>query len=74
MYIFPVIVVIVANYNYINCNNKADFTQDRKVTIFPFLLTYTTLCDKVCQCLPACLWFSPVSPTNNTDRHDITEI
>jgi hypothetical protein len=39
MYIFPVIVVIVANYNYVNCNNKADFTQDRKVTIFPFLLT-----------------------------------
>jgi hypothetical protein len=29
----------------------------------------TTLCDKVCQC-----WFSPVSFTNKTDRHDITEI
>ena len=31
----------------------------------------TTLCDKVCQ------WFSPgtqISPTNKTDRHDITEI
>ena len=31
----------------------------------------TTLCDKVCQ------WFSPgprVSSTNNTNRHDITEI
>jgi len=30
----------------------------------------TTLCDKVCQCL----WFSPVSSTNKTDCHDITEI
>jgi len=31
----------------------------------------TTLCDKLCQ------WFSPgtpVSSTNKTDRHDITEI
>jgi len=31
----------------------------------------TTLCDKACQ------WFSqdtPVSSTNKTDRHDITEI
>ena len=28
----------------------------------------TTLCDKDCQ------WFSPVSSTNKTDHHDITEI
>jgi len=37
----------------------------------------TTLCDKFCQWLAACWWFSqgtPVSPTNNTGRHDITEI
>jgi hypothetical protein len=37
----------------------------------------TTLCDKVCQWLATSLWFSPgtpVSPTNKTDRHDITEI
>jgi hypothetical protein len=36
-----------------------------------------TLCDKVCQWLAASLWFSPgnpVSSTNTTDRHDITEI
>jgi hypothetical protein len=35
----------------------------------------TTLCDKVCQWL--CLWFfwgTPVSSTNKTDRHYITEI
>ena len=32
-------------------------------------LLYTTLCDKVCQ-----WWFSPVSSTNETDCHDITEI
>ena len=37
----------------------------------------TTLCDKVCQWLATGLWFSPgppVSFTNKTDRHDITEI
>ena len=37
----------------------------------------TTLCDKVCQWLAAGQWFSPgtpVSSTNKTDHHDITEI
>ena len=37
----------------------------------------TTLCDKVYQWLAAGLWFSPgtpVSSTNKTDPHDITEI
>ena len=37
----------------------------------------TTLCDKVCQWRSTCRWFSlvpPVSSTNKTDRHDITEI
>ena len=39
--------------------------------------TDTTLCDKVRQLLVTCRWFSagiPVSSTNKTDRHDITEI
>jgi hypothetical protein len=37
----------------------------------------TPLCDKVCQWLATGRWFStdsPVSSTNKTDRHDITEI
>ena len=37
----------------------------------------TTLCDKVCQWLAAGRWFSqgiPASSTNETDRHDISEI
>jgi hypothetical protein len=37
----------------------------------------TTLCDKVCHWLATGLWFSlgtPVSSTNKTDSHDITEI
>jgi hypothetical protein len=37
----------------------------------------TALCDKVCQWLVADLWFSPgppVSSTNKTDCHGITEI
>jgi hypothetical protein len=37
----------------------------------------TTLCDKVCQWLAGCRWFSPdtpVSSTNKADRHAIAEI
>ena len=37
----------------------------------------TALCDKVCQWLATGRWFSlgpPVSSTNKTDRHDLTEI
>ena len=37
----------------------------------------TSLCDKVCQWLAAGRWFSlgtPVSSTNKTDCHDITEL
>ena len=38
---------------------------------------HTTLCDKVCQRLATGRWFSPDTPvsiTNKTDHHDITEI
>ena len=37
----------------------------------------TTLCDTICHLLSTGRWFSPgppVSPTNKTDCHDITEI
>jgi len=37
----------------------------------------TTICDKVCQWLATGQWFSlgtPVSSTNKTEHHDITEI
>jgi hypothetical protein len=34
----------------------------------------TTLYDKVCQWLATGRWFSPVSSTNKTDSHDMTEI
>ena len=34
----------------------------------------TTLCEKVCQWLETGRWSSPVSSTNKTDHHDITEI
>ena len=33
-----------------------------------------TICDKVCQWLWTGQWLSPVSSTNKTDCHDITEI
>ena len=37
----------------------------------------TTSYDNVCQCLVVCRWVSPgtpVSSTNETDRHDVTEM
>ena len=43
----------------------------------PLKARCTTLCDKVCQWLASGRWFSPgapVSSTNKTDCHDITEI
>jgi hypothetical protein len=39
--------------------------------------TRSLLCNKVCQWFPTVRWFSldtPVSSTNKTDRHEITEI
>ena len=54
--------------------------RDRMVVGFTILLRRavldTTLSDTVCQKLAAGPWFStgtPVSYTNKTDRHDITE-
>ena len=44
---------------------------------FRRLVLDTTLCDKVCQLIAEGRWFSlgtPVTSTNKTDRHDITEI
>jgi hypothetical protein len=43
----------------------------------PLRVRCTTLCDKVTQWLATGRWFSPgnpISSTNKTDRHDITEI
>ena len=43
----------------------------------PIRARCTTLSDKVCQWFVAGLWFSPalpVSSTNKTDHHDITEL
>jgi hypothetical protein len=38
------------------------------------VIVYATLCDTVCQWLATGRWYSPISSTNRTDRHDITEI
>ena len=51
--------------------------QSVPITTEVVSLIYTTLCDKVCQLLATGQWFfpgTPVSSTNNTDRHDIAEI
>jgi hypothetical protein len=56
------VVAVIVWYNYL-CNQS--------ITI---RARCTTLCDKVCQWLATCLWFSPGPSTNTTARHDITEI
>ena len=40
------------------------------MAVIGFITTYA-LCDKVCQRLATGQWFSLVSSTNKTDRHDI---
>ena len=43
----------------------------------PIIIICCSLCDQVCQWLATGQWFSPgtpVSSTNKTDRHNITEI
>ena len=56
------VVAVIVWYNYL-CNQSITITA-----------RCTTLCDKVCQWLATCLWFSPGPCTNKTARHDITEI
>ena len=56
-----------------------EFTTSYAISAYPAQArcTHTTLCDNICQWFAAGLWFSlgtPVSFTNKTDRHDITEI
>jgi hypothetical protein len=58
-------ICILPNHNYL-CNQCLS-----PLKLWRGVLD-TTLCDKVCQWLATGRWFSPVSVTNKTDRHDIT--
>jgi len=58
-------------YNY-RCNRY--LSQLMLWFRLPLRARCAILGDKVCQWLAAGRWFSPVSSTNKTDRHDITEI
>jgi len=70
------------HYDVTNKNNNFSLsvTCGRSVLfsrLWVQILFYTTLCDKVCQWLVTGQWFSsdtPVSSTNKTESHDITEI
>ena len=69
----------IINYKMVLPSACMHIFQRRK--LFPAQARYTrvdtTLCDKVCQWLATGRWFSPdtpVSSTNKTDSHDITEI
>ena len=70
----PGAVVVLWIYNYLCIQYLSP--QTLWVRIIWGVLD-TTLCEKVCQWLAAGRWFSPstpVSSTNKTDRHDMTEI
>jgi hypothetical protein len=61
-------------YNYL-CNQcPSQLKLCAKSRSWWGVLEPTTLCDKVCQWLATGRWFSPVSSTNKTNRHDIAEI
>jgi hypothetical protein len=63
-------------YNY-RCNQCISTLTLRVLMPLREGVLDTTLCDKVSQWLADGRWFSPgtpVSSTNKTDRHDITEI
>jgi hypothetical protein len=65
--------MVVGFYNYL-CNQCLSPLMWVRISI---RARCTTLCDKVCQWLATGWWFSPVSPvssTNKTDCHHITEI
>jgi hypothetical protein len=54
----------------------AEEEEEEEIPLMRIVLD-KTLCDKVCRRLETGQWFSrgtPVSSTNKTDRHDITEI
>jgi hypothetical protein len=71
--------MIMKMVEVLNCTNldtdqiiiKHTFGFTKEVNTFFFS---TTLCDQVCLLIATGRWFSPVSSTNKTDRHDKAEI
>ena len=64
------------SYNYL-CNQCLSPLRLRVRIPLRWEVLNTTLCNKVCQWLATCWWFSsgtPVSSTNKTDCYHITEI
>jgi hypothetical protein len=63
-------------YNYLCSQRLLPITLWDRIPLRQSVLD-TTLCDEICQWLAEGRWFStgtPVSSTNKTDRHDITDI
>jgi hypothetical protein len=64
-------MVLILKYHIIKM-----VTSEKKLNVIHIWTPSATWCDKVWQWLEACRWVSPgtpVSSTNKTDRHDITE-
>jgi hypothetical protein len=71
-----VLVIEWQTYNYLSNQCLPLLTLWVRTLLRPGILD-TALCDKVCRSLAAGRWISsgtPVSSTNKTDRHDITDM
>ena len=70
---FSIFSVKILQHYYFFFQKVSRFMWHLPLSVCPL----TTLCDKVCQSLVTGRWFSvgfPVSSTNKTECHDITEI
>ena len=56
------------------CSSVRGSNEPSKPIRIKKIHSHLIICDKGCQWLTAGRWFSPVSSTNKTDRHDISEI
>jgi hypothetical protein len=75
-----VVIAWLLDYNYLYAIRTYQYLSQLKLWVrTPFRrdVLDSTLCDKVCQWLDTCGWFSPgtpISSTNKTERHDIAKI
>jgi hypothetical protein len=69
--------MILCSFLFVYINIPSDLKKNNCLGRIRIMVLNATLCDKVCQWLVAGRLFSPstpVSSTNKTDRHDITEV
>jgi hypothetical protein len=66
--------MVVGFYNYLCHQRLSPLKLWVRILFMVRSMRYNILCNKVCQWLATGDWFSAVSCTNKTDRHEIAEI